>query len=310
MYLLSYIKIFILIFAKNSLTQVMKTEFEVVQPDEGSSFRIIHNIVLPELFRWQYHYHPEYEIVCVLEGSGRRHVGNHISRYEEGDLVFMGPNLPHSGFGQEATGDQHEEIVVQLKEDLWGEHFLEMPEMNSIKTLFISSRQGICFHGETKIRVKRRLKKLLTLSPFERLMELIQILHLLANTKEYSLLNREGLKMEFNSKDEARLNRILKYVEENYQKPIDIQEAASVAHLAVPSFCHYFKRMMKATFTDFVNQYRVNQACRFLVTDKSITDISFESGFGNVAYFNRVFKAQKQQSPSAYRKALKPPTSR
>jgi AraC-like DNA-binding protein/quercetin dioxygenase-like cupin family protein len=300
---LSCIKLFVPIFAENSLTQAMKTEFEIVQPDEGSSFKIIHNIVLPELFRWQYHYHPEYEIVCVLEGSGRRHVGNHISQYEEGDLVFMGPNLPHSGFGQEAIGP-HEEIVVQLKENLWGESFLEMPEMKAIKTLFTRSSQGVCFHGETKTRVQRRLKKLLTLSPFERLMELIQILHLLANTQEYNLLNMEGLKIEFNSKDEAWLNRVLKYVEENYQKLIDIQEAASIAHLAVPSFCHYFKKMMNLTFTDFVNQYRVNQACRLLTTDRSITDVSFESGFGNVAYFNRVFKTQKQQNPSAYRKAL------
>ncbi|MFN8349123.1 MAG: AraC family transcriptional regulator [Spirosomataceae bacterium] len=281
----------------------MKTEFEIVQPDEGSSFRIIHTVVLPELFRWQYHYHPEYEIVCVLEGTGRRHVGSHISRYEDGDLVFMGPNLPHSGFGQEAIGT-HEEIVIQLKENFWGEQFLEMPEMRAVKTLFARSKQGVCFHGETKTRVQRRLKKILSLSPFERLMELIQILQLLANTGEYSLLNMEGLKLEFNSKDEARLNRILKYVEDNYQKPIDIQEAASVAHLAVPSFCHYFKKMMNQTFTDFVNQYRVNQACRLLTTDRSITDISFESGFGNVAYFNRVFKNQKQQSPSAYRRAL------
>lgn len=307
MIFLSCINKFVLIFIKNSLTQAMKTEFEVVQPDEGSSFKIIHNIVVPELFRWQYHYHPEYEIVCVLEGSGRRHVGNHISQYTEGDLVFIGPNLPHSGFGQGVVG-QHEEIVIQLKENLWGENFLEMPEMKAVKTLFSHSKQGVCFGGETKVRVQRRLKKLLSLSPFERLMELIQILHFLANSQEYSLLNAEGLKLEINSKDEARLNRILKYVEDNYQKPVDIQEAASIAHLAVPSFCHYFKKMMKVTFTDFVNQYRVNQACLRLTTDKSITDVSFECGFGNVAYFNRVFKAQKQQSPSAYRKALKLPT--
>ncbi|MEZ4905488.1 MAG: AraC family transcriptional regulator [Spirosomataceae bacterium] len=282
----------------------MKTEFEVVQPDEGSSFKIIHNIVLPELFRWQYHYHPEYEIVCVLEGGGRRHVGNHISQYEEGDLVFIGPNLPHSGFGQGAIG-QHEEIVVQLKEHFWGEKFLEMPEMKTVKVLFARAQQGVCFHGQTKIKAKTRLKKLLHLPPFERLMELIQILQLLANAEEYTLLNKVGLKLEFNAKDEVRLNRILKYVEEHYQHPIDIQEAASVAHLTVPSFCHYFKKMMRLTFTDFINQYRINQACRLLATDKSITDISFECGFGHVAYFNRVFKHHKQQSPSVFRKALR-----
>ncbi|RDB03500.1 helix-turn-helix domain-containing protein [Runella aurantiaca] len=281
----------------------MKTEFEVIRPDEGSSFRILHNVVLPELFRWQFHYHPEYEIVCVFHGSGRRHVGMHLSHYEDGDLVFIGPNVPHSGFGQEAVGP-HEEIVVQLKENLLGEHFLEMPEMKAVKRLFERSHFGVCFHGETKIHVKQRLKKLLGLPPFERLMELVNILQILATTSESTLLNTEGIKLEVSPKDELRLNKILKYVEENYQKPIDIQEIASITHLTVPSFCHYFKKMMNITFTDFVNRYRVNQACRLLSTGKSITDIGYESGFGNVAYFNRVFKAHKQQNPSEYRKAL------
>ncbi len=282
----------------------MKTEFEVIRPDEGSSFRILHNVVLPELFRWQFHYHPEYEIVCVFNGSGRRHVGMHLSHYEDGDLVFIGPNVPHSGFGQEATGP-HEEIVVQLKENLLGDHFLEMPEMKAVKKLFERSHLGVCFHGETKAYIKERLQQLLLLPPFERLLELVKILQILATTHESYLLNAEGVKLEVSPKDEIRLNKILKYVEENYQKPIEIQKIASIIHLTVPSFCHYFKKMMNATFTDFVNQYRINQACRLLATDKSITDIGYESGFGNVAYFNRVFKAHKQQSPSEYRKALK-----
>ncbi len=282
----------------------MKTEFEVIRPDEGSSFRILHTVVLPELFRWQFHYHPEYEIVCVCHGSGRRHVGMHLSQYEDGDLVFIGPNLPHSGFGQGAVGP-HEEIVIQLKENLLGEHFLEMPEMKAVKKLFERSHLGVCFHGQTKIEVKQRLRKLLHLSPFERLLELVNILQILATTSDSSLLNTEGIKLEVSPKDEVRLNKILKYVEENFQKPIDIQEIASISHLTVPSFCHYFKKMMNVTFTDFVNQYRVNHACRMLSTDKSITDIGYESGFGNVAYFNRVFKSHKQQSPSEYRKALK-----
>lgn len=282
----------------------MKTEFEVIRPDEGSSFRILHNIVLPELFRWQFHYHPEYEIVCVYQGSGRRHVGTHLSYYEDGDLVFIGPNVPHSGFGQEAVGP-HEEIVVQLKENFWGDDFLEMTEMSAIKRLFERSHQGICFYGDTKVQIKKRLKKLLELPPFERFMELVNILHVLANTSECYFLNAEGLKLEVSQRDEVRLNRVLKYVQENYQKPIDIQEIASLSHLTVPSFCHYFKKMTNLTFTEFVNQYRVNQATRLLATNRSITDIAYECGFGNVAYFNRVFKSHKQQSPSVFRKALR-----
>ena len=77
----------------------MNVECEIILPDEGSSFRLLHTKTKAEQFPWQYHYHPEYEIVCVLQGGGTRHVGNHFSNYEKGDLVFIGPNLPHAGFG-------------------------------------------------------------------------------------------------------------------------------------------------------------------------------------------------------------------
>jgi len=93
----------------------MKIDLEIILPDEGSSFRLLHTKTTAEKFPWQYHYHPEYEIVCVLNGDGTRHVGNHFSTYENGDLVLMGPNLPHSGFGLNAHG-MHEEIVVQIKD--------------------------------------------------------------------------------------------------------------------------------------------------------------------------------------------------
>src|SRR6202044_1681422 len=82
----------------------MKIEFEMIQPDEGSSFRLLHTNTEAEHFTWQYHYHPEYEIACVLRGSGTRHVGNHFSSYENGDLVFLGPNMPHAGLGLNSHG--------------------------------------------------------------------------------------------------------------------------------------------------------------------------------------------------------------
>ena len=92
----------------------MKTEFEKIIPDNGSSFTLLHVNVPVNSVPWHYHYHPEIELVCVLKGSGKRHVGNHLSYFDSGDLVLIGPNLPHSGFGNGALG-LHEEIVVQFK---------------------------------------------------------------------------------------------------------------------------------------------------------------------------------------------------
>jgi AraC-like DNA-binding protein len=282
----------------------VKTPFEQIQNDEGSSFRLLYQKVIANDFPWNYHYHPEFELVFVLYGYGRRHVGNHLSYYEDGDLVLIGSNLPHAGFGYDALGE-HEEIVIQFKDDFLGNDFFERPEMQNIKKLFERSQQGIQFYGKTYKKVGTALKKLLPLSHFERLIGLLNIFQILADSEEYNLLNSYDTRYDFNQKDQARLKRIYEYVEREYQNPINIKEAANVAHLTVPSFCNYFKKVVNQTFTDFVNEYRINKACQLLMTESSIADVCFDCGFTNNSYFSKVFKQIKGKSPIEFRKLVR-----
>ncbi len=278
----------------------MKTSFEQIQADEGSSFKMVYQKVEASDFSWSYHYHPEFEMVLVFEGTGRRHVGNHLSYYEAGDLVLIGSNLPHAGFGYDAYGE-HEEIFIQFKEDFLGESFFQKSEISSIKLLLERSQQGIVFYGQTKKLVSERLKKMLQLSNFERLLELLMIFQILAKSDEYQLLNKANTRYDFNQKDQLRLNRIYEFVEQNYQNPIDIKAVADVANLTIPAFCNYFKKTVNQTFTDFMNEYRINQACKLLVVEKSITDICFECGFSNASYFSKVFKEIKGKAPLQFK---------
>ncbi len=279
----------------------MKTEFEIIQPDVGSSFRLLHHKVSANTFKWHYHYHPEYEIVCVFEGSGRRHVGNHLSNYEDGDLVLIGSNLPHGGFGYGSV-DMHEEIVVQFTADFLGENFLLKPEMDNIKKLFERSKQGLSFNSNTKNELSYRFSKLPQLSQFERLIELLNILQKLANSTEYVLLNATDIRYNFSQKDQDRLGKVYKFVEKNYLQEIDIQDVAKICNLTVPAFCNYFKKNLNQTFTDFTNEYRINQACKMLLEGQEIVDICFGCGFNNVSYFGRVFKQFKGTNPSQFRR--------
>ncbi len=279
----------------------MRAEFEIIQADEGSSFRLLHQKVSVGAFRWSYHYHPEYEIVVVFQGSGRRHVGNHLSYYTDGDLVLIGSNVPHAGFGY-GTMDLHEEVVIQFKENFLGDNFWECQEMAAIKQLFERSKQGIAFHGETRTILNERFRKLLTLPHFERLIELLNILQYLANATEYTLLNPVDIRYNFSLKDQERLSKIYKFVEENFTQEIDIQLVADLANLTVPAFCNYFKKNVNQTFTEFVNEYRVNQACKMLLRGEEISDVCFHCGFNNVSYFGRVFRELKGKSPSQFRR--------
>ena len=280
----------------------MKIEFELVQEDAGSSFRLLHDKILAENYSWQYHYHPEYELVCVLSGNGTRQVGNHVGSYENGDLVLMAPNLPHSGFGLNANG-MIEQVVVQFKDDVFGPSLLARPEIKPLTTLFERSRYGISFSGETKEKVTKRLMKLLKLPPFERFIELTSLLQILATSNEYSLLNSQVTLPSTIKKIHVRLQNIFNYVEQNFQEEIDIKKVASIAHLTVPAFCNYFKKIMGMTFTDFINQYRIEQACILLHQEKSIGEVCFECGFNNVPYFNKVFKNILKKTPSEFKKS-------
>jgi len=279
----------------------MKIDLEIILPDEGSSFRLLHTKTTAEKFPWQYHYHPEYEIVCVLNGDGTRHVGNHFSTYENGDLVLMGPNLPHSGFGLNAHG-MHEEIVVQIKDEVFKESILTRPEMNDISLLLEKAKYGLWFYGNTKMKVTKKFKKLIKLSAFEKYLELLSALYVMAASNEYELLNPNVDISSLLKKNNSRLQNIFTYVEQHYNEEVNIKKVAAIANLSVPSFCNYFKKLMNCTFTDFINQYRIQRACALMQHEKSVTEISYDCGFNNVAYFNKVFKGIMKKTPTEYKR--------
>ena len=280
----------------------MKLQFEKVEPEAGSSFRVIH-LTEAETCRVYWHYHPEYEIVYMPTGSGQRRVGTNVSRYDAGELVFIGPNLPHLNFSYGKQG-QYEEVVVQMREDFLGDTFLQKPELGAIRRLFERAHTGLTFGVDTKQRVGPWLAQLPGQPPFERMLTLLRVLETLAAASDVEPLHANGIRFDLNPKEQERISRVCQYVEEHYTQLIDVRAVADLASLTVPAFCRYFKRMTHLTFTDFVNEYRVNQARRLLHSARTIADVSTEVGFNNLSHFNKTFRAVTGQTPGMYRKAL------
>ena len=277
----------------------MKVVLEKLRPDIDSSFKILLTPNLNDLFYW--HFHPEYEIVYVEAREGMRHVGDHISRYKGSDLVFIGPNIPHLNFDY-GVHTECEQVVIQMKEDFLGKDFFGIPELWAIRQLFERGKKGLSFYGDTKASVGARLKKLPGLKHFEQLLELLNILQELASTEEFTALNSRPIASAFVGKEQARMQSIYRFIEENYQRPIDVQEVADMIHITKAAFCRYFKKTMRTTFTEFLNQYRINQAKRVLLHDKNVTEACYESGFENLSYFNKTFKKLAGENPSQFRK--------
>ena len=284
---------------------MIQPTFQIIEPSFGSSFTFSKYVENANSNAHLWHYHPEIELVYVNGGSGKRQVGSHISYYTDGDLILIGSNLPHCGFTNEQTGNKNE-TVLQMKPDFLGDSFFNAPEMKTINALFSQAKAGIAFSGETKKRIGEKIEIMENQSPFERLLTIIATLNELGLSNEFKILNAEGFSMEMQMQDNDRINMVFNYVKDNFQEQITLDEVAVLVSMTVPSFCRYFKKITKKTFTKFVNEYRLVHASKLLAEKPiSITEISFESGFNNFSYFNKTFKEFTGKSASQYRKELR-----
>jgi len=280
----------------------MKLEFEPIQPSPGSSFTLLHYTQAQERdILW--HYHPEYELVYIPKGSGRRHIGQYSSRYKGGELVFMGPNLPHLNFSYGQQG-AFEQIVLQLREDFLGEHFLQRPEMTAVQQLFQRSRQGLTFGPKTRASVGSSLRRMLSEPAPTRLLTLLQVFYELAEAADTTELHADMGISTVQAREQQRLRQVYQHIEQHYAEPITVQELADLSCLTVPAFCRYFKKMTGQTMTAFLQEYRISQACLLLLQGLAVTEVSYATGFQNLSNFNRTFRKLMGQSPSDYRKQL------
>jgi len=278
--------------------------FEKIIPEFGNSLNIKQYHTKNRNKKPFWHIHPEIELVYVNGGTGKRHIGNQLSYFNDGDLILLGSNLPHYGFTDSLTNNKSE-TIIQMPHDFPGSHFLELPELVNIKKLFDRAKRGVVFYGRTKIEVGKRMENIASLDPLDRILELLSILKQLALSRETEVLNIDNIVIEIEIQDNDRINNIFDYVREHFQESIPLEQISDHVSMAVPSFCRYFKKMAGKTFTQFVNEYRIVHSIKLLSEkNTSITHICLESGFSNFSHFNKCFKSFTGMSPSSYRREL------
>ena len=281
------------------ISDMNEIKLEKIVFESGKSFKIF-SPRLKNTFFW--HYHPQLELVYVEADAGIRHVGTHISGYTQSDLVFIGGNLPHLNFDYRLRSDYHQ-IVIQLKTDFLGTAIAVAPEFASISQLFKEAVYGIAFYGETKQIITEKLKLLDGLDAFDQLIQLVNIFRILAGTKERTILNKDSSSSAFILKDKIRMGAIYEYIDAFYDQQPDVNVVARKVHLTTPAFCRYFKRQTNMTFTDFVNQYRIERAKNLLMQDQNVTETCYAVGFESISYFNKLFNRIVGENPSAFKKS-------
>jgi AraC-like DNA-binding protein len=270
----------------------------------GSSF-LIDRFESP-YFDTPWHYHEEIEIVLCDGGFGKKFVGNHVSDYAEGDLAILGSNLPHWYRADDACY-QHQKpasIVIHFLNDCFGKDFFEAEEMTEIKYFLKTANLGIEFYGQTRTKIQEKIQCLLQADKVARMLGLIEILHLMSVTKEYRFLSENAIE-GVSKKDSERMNEVFNYVLKNFKNDINLSEIANKTRFSEAAFCRYFKLRTQKTFVEFVNEIRIEYACKLLVeNDLNILEICYESGFKNLSNFNRQFRRYTKNNPKTYRKKM------
>jgi AraC-like DNA-binding protein len=276
----------------------MQARLEKIAPPGGVSF--VCKRRRDPRFEFLWHRHPEYELTLVVRSRGKRFVGDSIADYGDGDLVLLGPDLPHT-WHSEGPG-RHEAIVVQFSEGFLGKDFFAAPEMLPVRRLLDRSAQGLLFGGRTRRLAARRMDGMERRAGLGRLLGLLELLAFLARSREARPLSSRTFVPSLRTRDARRIDLVFGLLTERFADRITLPEAASRAHLSVPAFSRFFKRTTGKTFVRFLNELRVGHACRRLLeTDRTVAQVAFECGFNNLSNFNRRFRDIKGTSPRSWR---------
>lgn len=280
----------------------MKARFEQINSKQESSITLL-QLSQPE-FSLQYHFHPQYELTWIQKSSGKRYVGRNVAGYTEGDMVLVGPDTPHCWLSDNSTSDNSAQaVVIQFGIDFAGEALWEIPEMVEIKTMLQKAKAGIQISGKTLQQLVRKLETCITNKGFTLFVGLLEILHIIAVSDETQLIDPEFAATMNSFSESERFQKVYQFLIENYLNEIELETVAAIAHLSPTSFCRFFKFVTHKTLMEVITDFRIHHACSLLSnTSKPVSEICFDSGFGNISYFNKKFKALTGHHPVAYRK--------
>lgn len=275
---------------------LVKARYEDITSKKGNASFVAYAFSVPA-FEFKWHYHPEYELTMITNGSGKRMVGDSYENFEPGDLVLLGPGLPHTWTSLRKRKNASA-VVVQFSEEFL-KGFVNLPEFNGVKNLLNASARGLYFINNAN--VKDELAQLPDLTGVQRVTSLLNVLQTLSVQRHVKLSSEyfSGVKGREN---ENRINKVCQHIQKRSSTAVSLEQTAALIHLSPTAFCKFFKRATGKTFSDYVNDIRIGNACHLLTeSDKSIGEIAHEAGFESLTYFNRTFLKKKKVTPREFR---------
>ncbi len=275
----------------------MKTILQKIYVEENHSFAC--RTYRTPNFETNWHKHDEVEIIVITEGQGTVMIGEYVGEYKVGDVFFIAGNLPH-WFRKNNSKTIGSAVVAQFKQEILGNEFLANPEMRTINSL-LSKDEGYKLEKRIKSIITEKLRLLQDVKAYKRLELLLDILHNISTTKQYKMLSQN-----FSSHSKhinPAIETIIDYSFKNYLEPITLIEVAAIVKMSIPTFCRFFKKNIKKTYFEFLQELRINHACKLLKdANKPIIEICYQSGYNSWSHFSKQFKQVKKITPTMYKK--------
>ncbi|HSV51153.1 MAG TPA: AraC family transcriptional regulator [Burkholderiaceae bacterium] len=274
------------------------------EPPETGFIRCLSHGFPTPLARW--HYHDEYELHLIVASSGKTFVGDYIGYFQPGHLVLTGPRLPHNWISLDMPegGIPVRDLVIQFTHDPIEQAAAHMPELAELLPLLERARHGVEFFGLSE-HAAEHWHAIKASHGLARLGVFCEFLAELARCTNYRLLSHAQLQSVDDNAQLDQINAIVSRITDNLSQPLSAADLAEELGMTESRFSRFFRRATGNTFTDFVNQVRINRACQLLMeSDRFITDICYEVGFNNIANFNRRFLDIKGMTPSEFRRQV------
>ncbi len=285
----------------------MKSTLRKSIPEVESSFVIRRDIGSKMKNNW--HYHDECELLYIKRSCGVWLIGDYKGHFESGDIIFLGSGIAHSfrhdyKYITEEESEQGEALVTLFLPEIFGETFLNLPEIKEIKNLLQLSKRGIKMKGITKENIGIIMEEMFQALKGRNLINLLNILQLITEKKEYEFLASQGYSCPSEKFNNDRLNMIIHFTYCNFHKQITIEEIASILNMSIHSFCRFFKEKTKKTYMQFLMEVRIGQACKLLIDDDMHSaEAGYACGYNSVSHFNHQFKIIKNTSPLEFKRS-------
>ncbi|SHN08575.1 AraC family transcriptional regulator [Chitinophaga sp. CF418] len=267
---------------------------------------IVQKDVLPYFYP-HLHRHQEIQLTWIQQGEGTLVADNNMHAFRPNEIFWLGANQPHI-FKSEASYFQPKSrkkivaLVIFFNPDGELAGFFNLPEIKMLKNFIQQHQSGFKVPQEHATEISSRMLKVTNSSGTEQLLQFVELLKQLSSYQDITPL-ASGQKTQLVSEHEGiRIGHIYNYIMHNYDQPITLEDAAKQAHMTPQAFCRFFKKHTLHTFVSFLNEVRINEACKKLTdgTYDNIATVAYTCGFNSITNFNRVFKTVTNKSPSEY----------